>query len=131
MKLVVWMPIATGSMGSPANDRMGRTLAIEQKREHRTLRSLSEKLELLHLICSRAVSRMSKVFEVLKRLDEARVPYFIGRYRPDTIDITATVVGERIEITVFEDDHVEISRFLGNEDVLDETVLDEILKSQS
>ncbi|TCR90149.1 hypothetical protein EV561_104377 [Rhizobium sp. BK376] len=23
MKLVVWMPIATGSMGSPANDRMG------------------------------------------------------------------------------------------------------------
>ena len=71
---------------------------------------------------------MSKVFEVLKRLDDAKVHYVIGRYRSDTIDITATVVGERIEIYVFEDGHVEVSRFLGNEDVLDEDVLDEILK---
>ncbi|KQM33258.1 hypothetical protein ASF03_05825 [Rhizobium sp. Leaf68] len=70
---------------------------------------------------------MSKVFEVLKRLDEAKVHYFIGRYRPDTIDITATFVGERVEITVFEDGHVEVSRFVGNEDVLDESVLNEIL----
>ncbi|MGO7802974.1 hypothetical protein ACC778_02675 [Rhizobium ruizarguesonis] len=54
---------------------------------------------------------MSKVFEVLKRLDDAKVHYFIGRYRPDTIDITATVVGERVEISVFDDDHVEVSRF--------------------
>lgn len=71
---------------------------------------------------------MSKVFEVLKRLDEAKVHYFIGRYRPDTIDITATLVGERVEITVFEDGHVEVSRFVGNEDVLDESVLNEILQ---
>lgn len=73
---------------------------------------------------------MSKVFEVLKRLDEAKVHYFIGRYRSDTIDITATVVGERVEITVFEDGHVEVSRFVGNEDVLDESVLGEILQRQ-
>lgn len=66
---------------------------------------------------------MSKVFEILNRLDEAKVHYFIGRYRSDTIDITATVVGERVEITVFENDHVEVSRFVGNEDVLDESVL--------
>lgn len=70
---------------------------------------------------------MSKVFEVLKRLDDAKVHYFIGRYRPDTIDITATVIGERVEISVFDDDHVEVSRFFGNEDVLSEDVLDEIL----
>jgi hypothetical protein len=63
------------------------------------------------VVCqARKVSPMSKVFEVLKRLDDAKVHYFIGRYRSDTIDITATVVGERLEITVFEDDHVEISR---------------------
>jgi hypothetical protein len=73
---------------------------------------------------------VSKVFEVLKRLDEAKVHYFIGRYRSDTIDITATVVGERVEITVFEDGHVEVSRFVGNEDVLDESVLGEILQRQ-
>lgn len=73
---------------------------------------------------------MSKVFQILKRLDDANVHYFIGRYRPDTIDITATVVGERVEITIFEDDHVEVSRFLGHEDVLDEAVLDQIFNQQ-
>ncbi|MBP1875723.1 hypothetical protein J2Z19_005460 [Ensifer adhaerens] len=73
---------------------------------------------------------MSKVFEVLRRLDDAKVHYFIGRYRPNTIDITATVVGERVEISIFEDGHVEVSRFVGNEDVLDEEVLDEILKEE-
>ncbi|WP_244598502.1 hypothetical protein [Rhizobium tubonense] len=80
------------------------------------------------VMASGRVSSMSKVFEILKRLDNAKVHYFIGRYRPDTIDITATVVGERVEISVFDDDHVEISRFLGSEDVLDEGVLDEILR---
>ncbi|MBY5821594.1 hypothetical protein [Rhizobium leguminosarum] len=71
---------------------------------------------------------MSKVFEVLKRLDDAKIHYFIGRYRPDTIDITATIVGARVEISVFDDDHIEISRFVGNEDVLGEEVLDDILR---
>ncbi|NEH46020.1 hypothetical protein [Rhizobium leguminosarum] len=71
---------------------------------------------------------MSKVFEVLKRLDDAKIHYFIGRYRPDTIDITATIVGERVEISVFDDDHIEISRFVGNEDVLGEEVLNDILR---
>ena len=32
--------------------------------------------------------------------------------------ITATFVGERTEIDVFEDGHIEVSRFLGTEDVL-------------
>ena len=67
------------------------------------------------------------MFEVLRRLDDAKIHYFIGRYRPDTIDITATLVGERIEISVFDDDHIEVSRFIGNEDVLDEEVLHDIL----
>lgn len=71
---------------------------------------------------------MSKVFEVLKRLDDAKIHYYIGRYRPDTIDISATIVGERVEISVFDDDHIEISRFVGNEDVLGEEVLDDILR---
>lgn len=71
---------------------------------------------------------MTKIFEILKRLDDAKIHYFIGRYRPNTIDITASVVGERIEISVFDDDHVEISRFFGSEDVLDEVTLDDFLK---
>lgn len=76
------------------------------------------------------MSPLSKIFEVLRRLDEAKVHYFIGRYRSDTIDVTATVVGERVEITVFEDNHIEVSRFFGNEDILDESILDEILQSK-
>jgi len=71
---------------------------------------------------------VSKVFEILKRLDEAKIQYFIGRYRPDTIDISASIVGERIEISIFDDDHIEISRFVGHEDVLGEEALDDILR---
>jgi hypothetical protein len=38
--------------------------------------------------------------------------------REDSIMITVTLVGERIEIDVFEDGHIEFSRFLGSEEAL-------------
>lgn len=72
----------------------------------------------------------SKLFKILRLLDEARIHYFIERYRDDTVDIVATVVGKRIEISVFEDDHAEISVFTGNEDVLDEAVLYDLLDEE-
>jgi hypothetical protein len=65
----------------------------------------------------------SPLFKILKSLDNAKVHYFIERHRADTVDITATFVGKRLEITVFEDDHVEASEFLGHEDFLDEDLL--------
>ncbi len=34
--------------------------------------------------------------------------------------ITVTVVGERLEIDVFDDGHIEYSRFKGDEDVFDD-----------
>ncbi|MBN3735247.1 hypothetical protein G3N98_30610 [Burkholderia sp. Tr-20390] len=43
--------------------------------------------------------------------------YALGRHRPDTILVSVTVVGQRIEIDVFDDGHMEVSRFVGNEDV--------------
>jgi len=43
--------------------------------------------------------------------------FFIERTRPDAIRLSVTMVGERVEIDVFEDDHLEISRFLGDEKV--------------
>ncbi|MBY3544972.1 hypothetical protein HFN69_35080 [Rhizobium laguerreae] len=67
------------------------------------------------------------LFEILKKLDDARVHYHIGRYRSDTVDITATFVGKRLEISVFDDGHVEVSEFRGNEDVLDQSVLDDAI----
>ncbi|OWV76935.1 hypothetical protein ATY76_02980 [Rhizobium sp. R339] len=69
----------------------------------------------------------SPVFRILKVLDEAGIKYFLNRYRDDTIDIHATLVGERIEISVFEDDHVELSRFFGNEDVLEGDLIYDII----
>ncbi|OHV18407.1 hypothetical protein EOS93_19975 [Rhizobium sp. RMa-01] len=69
----------------------------------------------------------SPVFKILRLLDEAGIKYLISRYRDETIDIHATLVGERIEISVFEDDHVEISRFFGNENVLNGDILSDII----
>jgi hypothetical protein len=59
----------------------------------------------------------SSIFEICRILDEARIHYFLERDRPDTITLTASFVGERVEIDVFDDDHVEISRFRGDESV--------------
>ena len=58
---------------------------------------------------------MSPIFEVLKILDDQGVYYVINRTRADTIRVCATFVGERWEIEIFEDGHVEISRFYGTE----------------
>lgn len=46
--------------------------------------------------------------------------------------ITVTVVGERIEIDVFEDGHIEYSRFRGNEDVeIDVPLLEALLREHA
>jgi hypothetical protein len=37
--------------------------------------------------------------------------------RPDSVRLSASMVGERVEIDVFEDNHLEISRFFGDEKV--------------
>ena len=59
----------------------------------------------------------SALFEVIKSLESAHIRFFLERTRPDTIRVSANFVGERWEIDVFEDDHVEISRFRGSEEV--------------
>jgi len=59
----------------------------------------------------------SAVFKTIRMLEEARLHFLIERTRPDAIGLSVTMVGERVEIDVFEDDHLEISRFLGDERV--------------
>jgi hypothetical protein len=59
----------------------------------------------------------SAVFKTVRMLEEARLHFFIERTRPDAIRLSVTMVGDRVEIDVFEDDHLEISRFLGDEKV--------------
>ena len=59
----------------------------------------------------------SAVFATIKALEAAHVHFFIERTRPDTITLTATFVGERMEIDIFDDDHIEISRFRGDKSI--------------
>jgi hypothetical protein len=59
----------------------------------------------------------SAFFDTIKTLENARLHFFIERHRPDSVLITVTLVGERMEIDVFEDDHIEIARFRGDESI--------------
>ncbi|WP_246735931.1 hypothetical protein [Agrobacterium sp. a22-2] len=70
------------------------------------------------------------IYRLLKQLDDAKIHYYLQRHRPDTIDVTVTLVGKRIEISVFDDDHIEMSQFLGTEDVEDEKYLQDILRRE-
>ena len=58
------------------------------------------------------------LFDLLRRLDKAKYSYTLTRDRDDAILVAVSFIGERIEIYVFEDGHMEVSRFLGTEDVL-------------
>ena len=58
------------------------------------------------------------LYELLATVERAKLHFTIGRHRPDTILVTLTLVGERVEIDVFEDGHMEVSRFKGHEDIL-------------
>lgn len=57
------------------------------------------------------------LFTLLQKLDSARVAYALSRHRPESILVSVTVVGQRIEIDVFDDGHMEVCRFVGNEDI--------------
>jgi hypothetical protein len=59
----------------------------------------------------------SALFETIRLLEDASLHFFIERTRPDSIRLSVTMVGERLEIDIFEDDHLEISRFRGEERV--------------
>ena len=57
----------------------------------------------------------SILFEVLKLLEERRIGFFIERDRHDGLTITAVLVGKRVEISVTEDETVDVAVFRGNE----------------
>ena len=58
------------------------------------------------------------LFDLIRRLDEAHIHFTPSSHREDAVLVTVTFIGERVEVDVFEDGHMEISRFLGTEDVL-------------
>jgi len=70
---------------------------------------------------------MSKVFEVMKLLEARRISFTIRRPGPLDLVITAVLVGKRVEISVNEDDVVDVSVFRGDESV--EIGMDAVLKA--
>jgi hypothetical protein len=68
------------------------------------------------------------LFHLLLALDLAPLSYTLARDRPDTVRVNITLVGERMEVDVFEDGHMEVSRFVGSEDVVgDATLVEKII----
>lgn len=61
---------------------------------------------------------MHPLYKLLADLDNAGVDYTLRRTRPDTVLVSLTLVGQRVEIDVFEDGHMEVARFHGSEQVL-------------
>lgn len=68
-----------------------------------------------------------EIYRLIRLLEANKIHFEVGRHRPDSVMIAATLVSERIEIDVFEDGHVEYSRFRGTEDVDDDMLLLETL----
>ena len=59
----------------------------------------------------------NNLFVVLRMLEKNKIHFYIERNRPDSVLVAATLVGKRVEIDVFDDDHIEVSCFLGRENV--------------
>lgn len=57
----------------------------------------------------------SNLFEVLKLLEKRRIGFFIQRDRSDGLTITAGLIGKRVEISVTDDDMVDVTVFRGDE----------------
>lgn len=63
------------------------------------------------------------LYGLLRKLEEANIHFTLARHREDTVLVSMTLVGERVEVDVFEDGHMEVSRFPGNEDVVGDAEL--------
>ena len=69
------------------------------------------------------------LYELIRKLEEAKIHFTLGRHREDTVMVMLTLVGERVEVDVFEDGHMEVSRFPGSEDIVGgEKLVHELIK---
>jgi hypothetical protein len=55
------------------------------------------------------------LYEILQRLDTARIHYTLGRYRDDVVTIHVTAPGARYEIEVSGDGEIDTCTFKGSE----------------
>lgn len=71
---------------------------------------------------------MNNLFSILKKLEDKNIFYKLARIR-DSVLIEVVVPGERWEIEVFEDGHLEIEKFISSGDIYDEKEIYNLLKS--
>ena len=71
------------------------------------------------------------VFEVVMQLKAARVFHTISSIREGALLIDAALPGERWEIEVFKDGHIEIERYRSDGEIADETALAELFARAS
>ncbi|RQR44184.1 MULTISPECIES: hypothetical protein [unclassified Burkholderia] len=60
------------------------------------------------------------LFDLLDQLESAKIHYTLSRNRPDTVLVSITVVGMRVEVDVFRDGHTEVCIFRGTEEPTDD-----------
>ena len=65
------------------------------------------------------LSGMNDLLPFLNTLDKLHIKYRIEHMRPDSLMVTYTLLGARVELDFFED-HIEYSVFTGDEFVLDD-----------
>ena len=72
------------------------------------------------------------LYSLLTTLEAANIHFTLQRHRSDTVLVTLTLVGERVEIDVFDDGHMEVSRFVGKEDIVgDEQFVIELIREKA
>ncbi len=69
---------------------------------------------------------MNKLTAFLAQLDAERIDYSLAHQREDAVLVAVAVPGERWEVEFFVDGSVEVERFVSNDEIYDEAVLQEL-----
>jgi hypothetical protein len=75
-------------------------------------------------------SGLGKALDLLDQLEKLKIWYRLEKVR-DALMILITIPGERWEVEIFEDGHIEIERFVSDGKITNETTLDELLAEYS
>ena len=71
---------------------------------------------------------LERMLDFLNSLTEKGIHFYLEQNAPDSVRVTMTLLGVRIEVVFFAD-HMEFSYFKGNEDVSrDETLLQDLIR---
>ncbi|WP_423763293.1 hypothetical protein [Burkholderia sp. NLJ2] len=72
------------------------------------------------------------LFDLLDRFDTAKIYYTLSRNRSDSVLVSITVVGMRVDVDVFRDGHIEVCTFTGSEEPSDAAdLLDQIIRENT